>query len=488
MNEQMGFWEKIRKIEKKDIKDFSLLSILISKTGLDNNDVLFVFMERALTYFVSKSESFRTHFNGKINETTDYNKLIELIKKYQAYTPEEKILKYEILNLLFKIPSMDCLQKYQIGMFNMLEGIPYDKNSYREKFPKYKESARTLKNIGDKYEEMRKLYESDNQQDKEFANKANLLSACVKYRPWPKSGAKENYFTEVFCFMFNISKEFKNGVRGILNNFTDSVLENEAVAISQDPQSDHKKGIRWDIEIKANKKSIVIENKIGAGIGYKEIIEYPKCYINCGHDVYILLTGNSEEAIKDLEIGIKHISWFFGNYSISNILAECKTSDEIEDIYIKYFKELVDTEATNHKGLMLFSAVEKELTRLDLLDKFNLFLDGWVDAQLPGKKRSRLPGKDGCVFYIITDRDQWLCPFKISKKGVFNIQWLGGPIQKNTEFKNDFIKKINDSSETPNKSIITKKQSFNIKDLSKTEIQNIIKTFAWLTGRVNEMA
>lgn len=314
-----------------------------------------------------------------------------------------------------------------------------------------------------------------------------LLEKCNKWRPFHFKGKKgehgggrnpkEDFFSEVFCFVFNHSPQLNKGVTNLINKKTGITLECEPIAISQDPQPAHlevnNKGIRWDIEIKDLKnKSIVIENKIDAGLGYKEIIEYPKCYMNCGHSSYILLSCNRNEVIKDLNIGVNHISWFDGDDSILNILNQCATEYEYEKIYLKYFIELINSTAITISKTMTIREIKDELNRINLLDKFNIITEGLGDAY------KALPGKKGFIFYLEKDGHAFF-PFRINKTGNFDIQWKG-KILNQSDLKAEFIDRLKKSSiEIPDD-----KQSFNIRTLSFPDIAAIRSTLEWLAKEI----
>lgn len=430
-------------------KNCGLLSQLCTKDKeLDNRNASVIFVLRAIAYLDEKAQrqceilnseqkAHYSEYQNDVGPKPNYNELCRLVEKFvpKPESTEEDLLKKEIINLCHSLTG---------------ESDILDKKKY--------------------------FY---------------LLANCEKYKPFHVKGKhskekkrivggknqKENYFTEVFCFAFNHSEEFKTGIISIINKLTGIVLGSDASADSQKKEKSptRPKSNNWDIEIKDAGSSIVIENKIGALLEEKEISQYQDDFKLSKHDEYILLTCHSNDVIKDSGIGIKHISWFFGNDSVRSVLSNCKTSDNIEDIYIKYFVELVQSELAAYKKTMSFKEVEDELERidLDLLKRFNELKKGWESLNMPGaKKTGRLPGKDGCIFYILTDNNRWHLPFKITKKGVFNVQWEGMG-----EGQSKFIDWINSLSEK-SKIIDKDKQSFKIKLLSGSEVDNL-KTFAW---------
>lgn len=478
MNEQKGYWGTFELLKEKNNEEYNLLSDLISKKDLkDSESSLFSFIKEAIRYFGSKSESFRSYFNANLDKLTVYTKLIEYIDKYPASIPEEKILKYEILNLLFAIPNIDsvCNEKYDTDMH-----VPL-KNEISLLDAEFKKT-----NCGEI-----------------LASDATLLSKCVKYRNWGEKRGRcpvEEFTTQVFCHIFNYPGSFKKSVLRLLNNdikfcnnedMMDTITTDKDLKASPE-QLDGEN--RWDVVISIKESVILIENKLGARVKNKETYKYLKAINNSSKTLgYFWLTPMPQDKFNDVIKQlrkeklegidtIKHISWIYDKDNIFELVNKCiETSKPHEKIYLLYFRNLIKSATANLHEMTIKDFLEdkkgmgeKALKVFDLIKKE---LDWEID-------NSKI-WKDGCIYGIpIASEGTVLCPFRITPKGTFYVQWLGGAKSgrfqqdgKYNKIKAEFIMLLNI------KKLNGKKCSFKIET---ADVQVIKKAVLWLKGKASK--
>lgn len=473
MSEQKGYWGTFELLEEKKNEEYNLLSNLISKKDLkDSDSSLFSFIKRAIIYFASKSESFRTYFNANLDKLTDYTKLIEYVDKYPASTTEEIILRHEMLNLLFAIPNTACVcnKKYNTDMPKSL------KNEIAVLKVEFEKAS----------------------QGEVLASKANLLSQCVKYRPWGGKGGRvpvEEFTTQVFCHFFNFSEVFKASIAQDINNqirvFNKQVMLRVIMdngdwfkgirAIPEEPDKDN----RWDIVIKIDDStSVMVENKIASPIGKKETGKYLESpFISS----YFWLTCMSQEKFRDLKEDlvkrgvagankINHISWTDGEDSILSTLNGCShVAYDYEPIYLEYFINLIKSVTASVKGMSF-----DEFLKLMEPEALKVFQK--ITNTLKWSVNNASLCKDGCIYAFPTDKnnEEWFCPFRIKLNGVFDIQWKAGIFQKDKTLKKKFIEELKKSDTIRDLMKGEKCSSFNIKSLLDSDIQTIRNAVSWL--------
>jgi hypothetical protein len=478
MDEQKGYWGTFELLEEKKNEEYNLLSDLIDKTNIKAADSsLFAFINKAIRYFSSQSESFRTYFNDNINKITDYTKLIGYLDKYSAFTAEEKVLKYEILNLLFAIPNISCVcnVKYNTDM-----SVP-------------------LKNeIALLDAEFKKKYCGEI-----LASEATLLSKCVKYRNWGEKCGRcpvEEFTTQVFCHIFNYQGSFKKSVLRLLNNdikFCNNEDMMNTITADKDlkasPEQPDGKN-RWDVVISIKESVILIENKLGARVKNKETCKYLKAINNSSKTLgYFWLTPMPQDKFNDVIKQlrkeklewidtIKHISWIYDKDNIFELVNKCiETSKPHEKIYLLYFRNLIKSATANLHEMTIKNFLEdKEGMGEKALKVFDL-----IKKELDWEIDNSKIWKDGCIYGIpIASEGTVLCPFRITPKGTFNVQWLGGTKSgrfqqdgKYNKLKAEFIELLNI------KKLNGKKCSFKIES---ADVQVIKKAVVWLKGEASK--
>lgn len=418
-------------------RKYDLLSRLCHKynySGHNNDGAIFVL--KAIDYLegisdFKISDDLRKNYGETDDKKVDNEYSIELLQCIEKFSPnkdsaEEKLLKKEIINTLEKTPtSAHC-----------------------------------------------------------------LLQNCKLWKPFHcKRGRtpEEDFFSEVFCFVFNNSTQFRQGILDLIKENTEVELGSNSSAKNQNAEDlnkiidngdnhEKKKNIRWDIKITDNSKTIVIENKVGAPFGDKETSEYLQAAKIGKHDGYILLTCNSNEVFNDCNFAkIKHISWFDGDDSILEILKKGISSqnDEYENLYMKYFIELINSVASSFSRILTFRESNEKLKKINLLDKFNEIKDRLGNAYKPQ------PGKMGYIFSL---EEYGVFPFRINTTGVFYIQWVGGTLRSERELKESFKTELQKSDNI--KELLGDKYSFNIESLSEKDIAIIKNATDWLNREV----
>jgi hypothetical protein len=349
-------WMHFEKIDKLPNDKYSLLSSLIQNLlSRESGSVLFTTIKSAIRYFAAESEAFRNYFNDNINETADCIKLVVLVDNFQAYTPEDNILKYEILNLLFITSTADFI-------------------------PDCNDLKRRIDELGDNFI---KLHSSE-----KSAHISTLLRESFNYRhlPGKGKGPLEMFFAVVFCHVFNNSQIFKVSTIKLINEnmglgcraheiisnslicdkygnpfWADNTYYEEMKArlgqldedmygyiiITIDTFDDMYKGA---LTVSFEPKSFLVPLKLG---------ECDEPISNNKMDGYFWLSCMSQKRFNELKINllgrgvvgsekINHVSWVDGKESILELLKKsCQLSkDEYEKVYLKYFINLIESIST----------------------------------------------------------------------------------------------------------------------------------------------